>query len=127
MAVPSPRSGTRAGARLAQPDAQPIPGDDQGDDGHRDLSEQGDHAGGEVVGDRARTGGLSQPGRRGVQPVEPIQDELGEELVEVGEMPVQDTLGDARLGGDGAAGEGARPVSDQDALGRFEELLTGVT
>jgi hypothetical protein len=59
-------------------------------------------------------------------PGDAIQHELGEEGVEVGEVPVQDTLGETCLDGDRAAGQRVRPVSEQNALGGVEQLLTGV-
>ena len=41
-------------------------------------------------------------------------------------MPVQDTLGAARLRGDRPAGQRTRPVPEQDALGGVEQLLARV-
>ena len=58
--------------------------------------------------------------------VDPVEDELGEEGVELGEVPVQDPLGAARFRGDRPAGEAAWPVSEQHALGRGEQLLARV-
>src|SRR6202035_4367879 len=67
-----------------------------------------------------------QGGGLAVDPAATVQHELGEEGVEVGEMPVQDTFRTASLGGDRPAGQRARPGPEQDALGGVEQLLTRV-
>ena len=73
-----------------------------------------------VPADVAQGGGLA------VDPGDAVEDELGEEGVEVGEVPVQHALGAARLGGDGPAGQRVRPVAEQDPLGGVEQLLADV-
>ncbi len=52
---------------------------------------------GEVAGDGAGPGGGTQGGGLAVQPGDAVRHELGEEGVEVGEVPVQDALGAACL------------------------------
>ena len=56
----------------------------------------------------------------------PVEHEVGEEGVEVGEVPVQDAFGAARLVGDGPAGQPVRPVPQQHAFGGVEQLLPRV-
>ena len=126
MAAASVRTGTPAGQVSAQPGAQLVPEGDEADDRHRDRPEQVRQRAGEVVGDGAGAGGLAQGGGLGVHPGDAVEHELGEEGVEVGEVPVQDALGAAGLGGDRPAGQRARPVPEQDALGGVEQLLAHV-
>ena len=111
---------------LAQPGAQVIPEGDEADDRHGDRPEQVRQRVGEVAGDGAGPGGLAQGGGLGADPGDAVQHELGEEGVEVGEVPVQDALGAACLGGDRPAGQRVRPVPEQDALGGVEQLLARV-
>ena len=59
-------------------------------------------------------------------PGDAVFHELGEERIEVIEVPVQYALGHPGLGGDRAAGQGARPIPEQDALGGVEQLLPRV-
>ena len=72
-------------------------GGDEPDDRHRDRLEQVLKARGQVAGDGAGPG-ASRAGRRHwrLEPGYPVADQLGEEGVEVGEVPVQDALGAAR-------------------------------
>jgi hypothetical protein len=110
-------------AGLAQPGPQSVVDDDQTDDGGRDRSQQRRQGVGEVAFDGAGAGGAVQCRRLVADPRDPVLDELEEERVEVGEVAVQDALGAAGLGGQGPAGQGARPVAEQDPFGRVEELL----
>lgn len=55
-----------------------------------------------------------------------VSREPGEEVVEAGEVPVQDTLGAAHLIGDRAAGQRVWPLAEQHALGCVEQLPAGV-
>jgi hypothetical protein len=109
-----------------QPGAQFVPERDEREDRHGDRLEHGRQSGGEIADDRAAPGGLAQYGGLGLHPAGAVQHEVGEEGVEVGEVPVQDALGAARLRGDRPARESARPVPQQDALGGVEQLLTHV-
>ena len=88
-------AGSRPG--LAQPGAQLVPEGDETDDRHGDRVEQVGQRPGQVAGDGAGAGGVAQGGGLAVEPGDAVQHELGEEGVEVGEVPVQDALGAARL------------------------------
>ena len=66
-----------------------------GIDRHGDRPEQGGQRAGEVVGHGAGAGGLAQRGRLRLEPRGAVEHEFGEERVEVGEVPVQDALGDS--------------------------------
>jgi hypothetical protein len=93
----------------------------------RDRVEQFGQRAGEVAGDGAGPGGRVQGGALALDAGDAIAYELGEEGVEVGEVPVQDTLGDARLRGDRPAGQDARPGPRHDTLGGLEQLPAHVT
>ncbi len=69
------------------------------------------------------SGGRAQGGRLVLDPVDAVEHQLGQEGVEVGEVPVQDALGDACLRGDRPAGKRVRPVPEQDAFSGVEQLL----
>jgi Flp pilus assembly protein protease CpaA len=111
---------------LAQPGAQVIPEDEEADDLYGDRPELVRERAGQVAGDGAGSCGCEQRGGLAADLVDPVEHKLGEEGVEVGEMPVQDALGAARFRGDRPAGEPARPVSEQHALGSGEQLLAHV-
>ena len=87
----------------------------------RDRAVQGGQRGGQVAGHGAGPGAGEQGGGLGVQPADAVEHEVGQEGVEVGEVPVQDTLGAARLGGDRAAGERVGPGA---AAGRARRRRT---
>jgi hypothetical protein len=57
----------------------------------------------------------------------PVEHEVGQEGVEVGEVPMQNALGTARLVGDGPAGESSWPVPQQHAFRGVEQLPPRVT
>ena len=122
----SVRSGTPCGVVRRSRVAQGVPGDDEADDRDGDRPEQFRQRVGEVVGDGAGPGRVAQGGGLAVDPADAVQDELGEEVVEVGEVPVQDALGAARLRRDGPAGQRAGAVPEQDPLGGGEQLLARV-
>ena len=67
-------------------------------------------------------GGLAQRARLRLELRGAVEHEIGEEGVEVGEVPVQDALGAARLVGDRPAGQAAWPVPQQHAFGSVEQL-----
>ena len=106
--------------------AQPVPGDDQADERQLDRVEHLGQGDAEVADDRTVPGPVPQVFAVAQQAGDAVADEFGQERVEVSEVPVQDTLGHAQLGGDGPAGQRARPVPEQDPLGGTEELLAGV-
>lgn len=118
------RNARRGG--LAQPGAQVVSEDQEGDDRNSDGGEQLGECVGEVVGDGARPGGVAQSNCVVVDPSAAVGDELAEEGVEVGEVAVQDALRDARFRGDRPTGQRARPVAKQYPLGGVEELLASV-
>ena len=93
MAAASVSSGTPRGRRRAEPGPQVVPEGDQADDRHGDRAEQVRQHAGEVAGDGAGPGGLAQGGGLVADPGDAVLHELGEEGVEVGEVPVQDALG----------------------------------
>jgi len=106
---------------LAQPGAQVIAEDEQADDLQGDRPEQGRQRAGEVAGHGAGPGGLAQRDGLGADPAGAVEHELGQEGVKVGEVPVQDALGDPCFRGDRAAGQRVGPVPEQDALGGVEQ------
>ena len=55
--------------------------------------------------------------------LEPVGGELGEECVEVSEMPVQHAVGDPGLAGDGPGAQARRAGADKEPVGRGEQLL----
>ena len=75
----------------------------------------------DVVHDRARPRRRAQDGRLAIESRDAVGHELGEERVEVGEMPVQHAFRARRLGRHRPAGEPGRPVPEQDALGGVEQ------
>jgi len=107
----------------AQPGAQRVAEVDEGDDRHRRRPEQCRQRPGEVAGHRAGPGGLAQGGGLRIHPLHAVEHELGEERVEVGEVPVQHPLRHPGLRGDRPAGQRARPAGEQDPLGGIEQLL----
>ncbi|GAB3373573.1 hypothetical protein GCM10027360_47870 [Amycolatopsis echigonensis] len=54
--------------------------------------------------------------------MDPVEHQSGEERVEILEMPVQHALRAIRFGGDGAAGESARPFAQQNPFRGIEKL-----
>ena len=105
-----------------QPGAQFVARDDQADEREDRRAEQVRERGGQVARDGAAPRRGAQGRRLGADPCDAVERELGEERVEVGEVPVQHSLGDARFRGDRAAGQAAGAVPEQDALGGVEEL-----
>lgn len=111
---------------LSQPGAQLVPEYDEPDDRHGDRVEQVHQRGGEVGGDGAGPGGSPQGDGLVLEPGDAVLYEFDEEGIEVGEVPVQDSFGDTRLGGDRPAGQCARSLAQQDTLGGVEQLLARV-
>ena len=72
-------------------------------------------------------GGFTQGCALGADSGDAVEHEVGKKGVEVGEVPVQDTLGAACFGSNRPAGQRVRPVSQQDALGGSEQLLAHIT
>ena len=105
---------------VAQPCPQSVPGDDEAHDHECDRSEHSSQRAGEVVDYPPRPGRLSQDEGLTLDPGDAVQYELDQEVVQIGEVAVQDTLGAARFVGDGPGGQCTRPVADQHALGRVE-------
>ena len=81
---------------------------------------------GEVVDDPPRPGRPPQVEALTLDPGDSVQDELDQEVVQIGEVAVQDTLGAAGLVSDGPAGQRTRPFADQHALRGVEQLPTGI-
>ena len=69
---------------------------------------------------------VAQDGGLVADPGDAVFDQLGEEGVEIGEVPVQDALGAARLVVTARLVSALRPVPEQDALGGVEQLLARV-
>jgi hypothetical protein len=74
----------------AQPGAQLVPRDNQPDEREDRRAEQPGDRGGQVARDTAGSRRGAQVRRLTVDPGDPVKRELGEERVEVGEVPVQD-------------------------------------
>jgi hypothetical protein len=106
----------------SQPGAEFVAGDHQADERQVLRCEQLGEHGGEVACDGAGPGGGAQIGRLVGDPGDPGDREVDQERVEIGEVAVQHTLGDPRLGGDRPAGQAAGTVAQQHALGRVEQL-----
>lgn len=70
--------------------------------------------------------GLTQRTRLPLKLRGPVEHEVGEEGVEVTEVPVQNPFGAARLVGDGPAGQPVRAVPQKHAFGSAEQLLPRV-
>src|SRR5579875_749013 len=109
-----------------QPGAQFVTRDDQADEREDRRAEQARERGGQVARDGAAPRHGAQGRRLGADPCGAVTCELGEERVEVGEVPVQHSLGYPRFRGDGAAGQAVRAVPEQDTLGGVEELTARV-
>src|ERR1022692_4329893 len=104
-----------------QPGAQFVARDDQADERENRRGEQVRERSGQVARDGAAPRHGAQGRRRAADPCDAVERELGEERVELGEVPVQHSFGYARFRGDRAAGQAAGAVPEQDALGGVEE------
>ena len=97
------------GSGLPQPCAQFVPEGDERDDRRRDRSEQG----GQRAGELSATVPVPTDSRSARACISscsgPVEHKLGEEGVEIGEVPVQDAFGAVRLVGDGPAGQALGP------------------
>ena len=99
------------GPRPTQPGAQAVAGDDQRRYRYREGAEQRAQRVDEVAGNDARAGGLAKRSHWTVEQGDPIEYELGEEGIEVGEVAVHHALCHARFRGDGAARQPAHTLS----------------
>jgi hypothetical protein len=80
----------------------------------------------EVSDHRCTAGSVNQINRYGVNGGDSLPDERSEEVIEVGEVPVQDALGDTGLIGDGSTRETCGPVAKQHSFAGGEKLRARV-
>jgi hypothetical protein len=116
------QDGHAGSAGFSQPGPHAVTRDNQADDGHGHRLEQLYQRGRQVVHDRAGAGRAPQDQGLRVHSAHTVEYKLGQEGVEISEVPMEDAFGATCFGGDRSARQPSHPVPAQDAFCRTEQL-----